>query len=359
MNIIAYFYWDPPRELFRIPFLDHPVYFYGAWFVLGFMVSYFIVIRLFTQKLQHDQPLTEQDIASWPTLLKGLQNETSIKFDPKLRQEINSLELGQEISASRKGAVLNALKAHPRALLEKKLPGAFVSCREWASFLTDRLTWFVILGTLIGARLGHVFFYEWPLYQDQPLEIFKIWKGGLASHGGVLGVMAGLWLYRQSIAAQFPTLTLIALFDLLVIPSGLVATCIRIGNFFNQEILGPETSMPWGVIFGHPMEGGAAVPRHATQLYEAIAYFAIFCLLGYLWKKRPALWPAGFLSGTFFILLFTARFLLEFVKESQQSLMIDESLLQTGQLLSVPFILLGFALYRYGPKLHRRALQRV
>jgi len=282
-SLLAYFYWDPPREIFRIPFIDHPVVFYGAWFVLGFMVSYFIVVRLLTQKLQQD------------------------RFDS----------------------------------LEK--------CRDSAALLTDRLTWFVILGTLIGARLGHVFFYEWPLYQDQPLEIFKIWKGGLASHGGVLGVMAALCLFRRSIKKQFPTLTFIAILDLLVIPSGLVGCCIRIGNFFNQEILGPETSLPWGVIFGHPMEGGPVVPRHPTQLYEAIAYFAIFCLLTSLWRRRPALWPPGYLSGLFFILLFTTRFFLEFIKESQ-GYVIDESLLQTGQLLSLPFILLGFVLYRYGPK---------
>src|SRR5262249_40301077 len=131
MNILAYFYWDPPRELFRIPFLDHPIMIYGLCFVIGFLAGYLLLIQLFKQKLD----------------------------------------------------------------AELLLP----SNKERAQFLTDKLTWYVILGTLIGARLGHVLFYDWPLYQDRPLEVFKIWQGGLASHGGILGVIIGLFFYRKKI----------------------------------------------------------------------------------------------------------------------------------------------------------------
>lgn len=369
---LAHFYWDPPREVFRLPFLDHPVVFYGLWFVAGFIAGYFILVRLLTQKLKLDQSLSEQDIASWPSLIHALLHADNpvkkVKLDNKMRQELARLEPGQEIGPARKQDLLKALNAfmhdhkedhgapHDRAQMEQWLPGALITSREWATFLTDRLTWYVILGTLIGARLGHVFFYDWPFYQDRPLDIFKIWQGGLASHGGVLGVMAGLCLYRQSIAKQFPHLTMIALFDLLVIPSGIVAFCIRMGNFFNQEILGPPTTLPWAVVFGHPFEGGAPIPRHPTQLYEALAYLAIFSLLYFLWYRRPALWRPGFLSGIFFILLFSSRFFLEFIKETQ-SYVIDESYLQMGQILSLPFIALGFALYYFGPKIHQRFLK--
>lgn len=285
MDFLAWFYWDPPREIFRIPFLNHPVVFYGVWFVAGFIAGYFITIRLFQQQLANTK-----------------------------------------------------------------------NAKEAAFYLTERLTWYVILGTIIGARLGHVFFYDWPIYQDHPLDIFKVWQGGLASHGGIVGVMVGVWLYRRSIAAQFPQLTYITLFDILVIPSGLVACCIRMGNFFNQEILGPVTNVPWAVIFGHPIDGTPGVPRHPVQLYEAIAYFAIFCLMITLWKKRPGQWRPGFMSGLFFILLFAARFALEFIKEPQ-SLVMDESFVQMGQLLSIPFILLGFVLFRYGSNINKLTLK--
>ncbi|MCE5317816.1 MAG: prolipoprotein diacylglyceryl transferase [Parachlamydia sp.] len=370
-QFLAFFYWDPPREVFRLPILDHPVVFYGLWFVAGFIAGYFILVRLFAQKLKLDQYLVEQDIASWPSLIHALQHADNpikqIKLDSSLRQELARLEPGQEVTPTRKQTLLKALNTfmhdhkgdhgapHDRGQMEQWLSEALVTSREWAIFLTDKLTWYVILGTLIGARLGHVFFYDWPFYQDRPLDIFKIWQGGLASHGGVLGVMIGGLLYRQSIAWQFPSLTLVALTDICVIPSGIVAFCIRMGNFFNQEILGPPTTVPWAVVFGHPLEGGAPVPRHPTQLYEALAYLAIFSLLYFLWTRRPALWRPGFLSGLFFILLFSSRFLLEFIKETQ-SHVIDESYLQMGQLLSLPFIALGFALYYFGPRLHQRFL---
>lgn len=220
---------------------------------------------------------------------------------------------------------------------------------ESAYFLTDRLTWYIVLGTVIGARLGHVFFYDWDFYRNDPVEIFKIWKGGLASHGGVLGVIVGLLLFRKSIADRFPKLTLITLFDLLVIPSGLVGCCIRIGNFFNQEIVGPATDLPWAVLFAHPMEGVAPLPRHPTQLYEAFAYLGIFLFLGFLWKKHKGQLRPGYLSGLFFILLFSARFLIEFIKLPQSSIM-DESFIQMGQLLSLPFIGFGLILFFFGKK---------
>jgi prolipoprotein diacylglyceryl transferase len=207
--------------------------------------------------------------------------------------------------------------------------------------LTDRLTWSVIIGTIVGARLGHVFFYDWPRYQEHPLEIFKIWEGGLASHGGAVGVMIATYLYLKSIRPRFPEFNYVMLLDFLAVPTAFVATCIRIGNFFNQEIYGPPTDLPWAVVFGHPYDGAAAVPRHPTQIYEALVYFITFVILYTLWYRRSDKLKDGTLIGLFLVLVFGSRFFLEFLKPAQ-SLIINETFLLAGQYLSIPFVLLGF-----------------
>lgn len=211
---------------------------------------------------------------------------------------------------------------------------------DTALYLVDRLTWFVVAGTIIGARLGHVFFYDWPRYQHHLIDILKVWEGGLASHGGAIGVLLAVFLYQRMIRKKFPEFTYIALLDMLVVPTAFVACCIRIGNFFNQEILGTPTTLPWAVVFGNPADGSSIEPRHPVQLYEAGAYLFTFFLLGYLWRYKGEKLRPGVLSGLFFILIFFSRFFIEFFKTSQ-SQMIDESFLTTGQYLSIPCVLFG------------------
>jgi prolipoprotein diacylglyceryl transferase len=206
--------------------------------------------------------------------------------------------------------------------------------------LTDRLTWFVVLGIVIGARLGHVFFYDWPYYQRHPLDILKVWEGGLASHGGVLGIMLAILLYCKSIKAKYPSLTFWTITDLVAVPSALAGAFIRLGNFFNQEILGTPSNAPWAIIFGHPADYSEAIPRHPVQLYEAFAYLVIFLTIFSIWKWTSARRYPGFITGIFFIILFSARIILEFFKTSQSHMM-SESVFQTGQLLSIPFIIIG------------------
>lgn len=206
--------------------------------------------------------------------------------------------------------------------------------------LIDKLLWYILGGTIIGARLGHVLFYEPYLYLSHPLEIFKIWEGGLASHGGGIGVLVGVALFRYSIKKTKPNLTFLTITDLLTVPTALVFAFIRIGNFFNQEILGNPTALPWGITFGNPFDGSIVVPRHPTQLYEAIAYLATFVLLFFLKDKK---WSSGTLTGLFLIMVSTSRFLLEFTKTDQGGV-IETSLLQTGQILTLPFLFLGILL---------------
>ncbi len=194
---------------------------------------------------------------------------------------------------------------------------------------------YMFLGTIVGARLGHVLFYEPQYYLTNPLEILKVWEGGLASHGGAVGILVALWLYaRRSGAPSY-----LWLLDRVAIPTALGGFFIRTGNFFNSEIVGTPTSGWWAVVF----ERFDAVPRHPVQLYEALAYLIVFVALVavYRWSE----YREGFLLGLFFVLVFAARFGLEFVKMPQAAY--EAGLAVTvGQMLSVPFILVGLALMR-------------
>jgi len=213
--------------------------------------------------------------------------------------------------------------------------------------MADQLTWFILTGTIVGARLGHVLFYDLERYSSHPLEIFMLRKGGLASHGGTIGVLLSLALFLYWNKKRYPALTFITLIDLLTIPTAIVAFFIRLGNFVNQEILGTPSSLPFAIIFGSPAGGLQPVARHPVQLYEAFAYLATFCVLYFLWKTRQL--RTGQLSGLFFIFIFGSRFVLEFFKEHQLAI-IDQSFLQMGQYLSIPFILLGIWLLFFNTK---------
>lgn len=252
-------YWNPDPDLFVIPYFNHPIKWYGLFFVIGFLFGYKYV---------------QKDLKSYTD-------------DPKA--------------------------------------------------MIDKLIWYILAGTILGARLGHILFYEPISYLKNPLEIFMIWKGGLASHGGTVGVFIALALFVYFNKKEYPKLTFIRLLDIIAVPTALVAFFIRLGNFFNQEIIGTETNLPWGVIFGNPFDGSAIVPRHPTQLYEGLCYLAIFFFL--LWYKRQNPAP-GKIIGWFFVLVFTSRFFLEYTKEVQPS-PYNLEYLQVGQWLSIPIIALG------------------
>jgi len=197
----------------------------------------------------------------------------------------------------------------------------------------DTLLWYLILGTVIGARLGHCFFYEPEYYLANPLEILKIWEGGLASHGGTVGVFAALWLYSR----KHPQEPFGWLADRLTVPTALTAAFIRLGNLFNSEIYGKITTVPWAFIF----ELRDPHPRHPTQLYEATAYFLLFLLLLYLYRWRLSFWQKTYRPlGFFMVWVFGWRVVIEFVKEVQAPF--EEALpLNMGQLLSLPMIAIG------------------
>lgn len=196
----------------------------------------------------------------------------------------------------------------------------------------ENLTIVMILATIIGARLGHCFFYEPAYYLANPLEIFAVWKGGLASHGAAIGILLGLWLY--TLAKK--DVNYLWLLDRIVVPVALAGCFIRLGNFFNSEILGNPSNVPWAIVFARVDD----IPRHPVQLYESISYLIIFFILFFTYKNKKAKTPRGLLFGMFLVFIFTARFLLEFFKAEQTYL--EASLtLNMGQILSIPFIIAG------------------
>lgn len=200
---------------------------------------------------------------------------------------------------------------------------------RWLGIL---LLW-VVAGTVIGARLGHVFFYEWNYYSAHPDKIIAIWEGGLASHGGTIGIIIAVILFSIITTRRSPLWT----FDRLCIPIALVGALIRFGNLMNSEIYGHVTDMPWGFIF---VRDGQTLPCHPTQIYESLAYLALFGLLMWMYWKKNAECRPGLLLGVFFTILFTARFFIEFVKNDQVGFEADMTL-NMGQLLSIPFIIAG------------------
>jgi prolipoprotein diacylglyceryl transferase len=209
----------------------------------------------------------------------------------------------------------------------------------------DSLMIYIMLGTVIGARLGHCLFYAPEYYLLHPIEILQVWKGGLASHGGALGILTAIWLYIRKNKGKKLQYSFLWIVDRAVIVVALGGLFIRTGNFFNSEIIGLPTNVPWAIIFALHDN----LPRHPAQLYEALAYFSIFLVLLSIYLKSKSLPKDGFLFGIFLVLVFSARFFIEFFKEVQSNF--EHSLpIDMGQILSIPFILLGIFMIIYSQK---------
>lgn len=200
----------------------------------------------------------------------------------------------------------------------------------------------VFLGALIGARLGHVFFYDWADYRKAPLEIIKVWKGGLASHGGAIGIIIALWFFSKFVSKK----SILWILDKVVVPTALAGCFIRLGNLMNSEIVGNPSDVPWAFIFTRLAEDPRVLnpltPRHPVQLYEAFSYLISFFVLYYIYWKTNKRHQQGFIFGLFLILIFGFRIIWEYFKESQGG--IEENfnyIMSTGQLLSVPFVIIG------------------
>lgn len=216
----------------------------------------------------------------------------------------------------------------------------------------NQLVFYVLIATIVGARLGHCLFYEPSYYLANPVEILKTWEGGLASHGGVIGIMIAIWIYSKKVSHQ----SMLWTFDRLCVPVGLVAAMIRLGNLMNHEIYGHATDLPWGFRFIeniHQWQAGAepifSAPSHPTQLYEAAIYLLVFAVCMWLYWKRDAQKREGLIFGVAMVMIFVGRFLVEFVKNDQVGF--EEGMtLNMGQWLSIPFVIIGIASIVYSFK---------
>ncbi len=210
----------------------------------------------------------------------------------------------------------------------------------------DVITIYVLIGTIVGARLGHMLFYDFEALMADPIVVFKIWQGGLASHGATIGILLACWLFARN--NKFDYLWVL---DRIVIVVALGGACIRTGNLMNSEIVGKPTSVPWAFIFPRDVEHliqGVAVPRHPTQIYEALFCLFLLVLLYTMWNRTKERTPRGQLFGIFVVLLFTQRFLGEYLKENQVAFE-NGHLFNQGQLLSIPMIVIGiWVLWRAG-----------
>ncbi|MDX1671603.1 MAG: prolipoprotein diacylglyceryl transferase [Balneolaceae bacterium] len=196
----------------------------------------------------------------------------------------------------------------------------------------ERLLLYVLIATVVGARLGHVIFYDLGYYLRHPAEILAVWHGGLASHGAAVGILYAMYLFVK----QYRNMTYLWLADRVVTVVALAGAFIRTGNFFNSEIIGRATDLPWAVVFAKV----DMIPRHPTMLYEALLSLGVFILLWVVYRRYNNHPPEGSLFGLFLSLLFGGRLLLEFSKVPQAGFAADW-ILNMGQLLSIPLIAIG------------------
>jgi len=212
----------------------------------------------------------------------------------------------------------------------------------------DKLFLYTVIGAILGARLGHCFFYEWQLlptpvtflgitfeygnhYLSHPWELLYIWRGGLASHGGAIGILIAMYFFNKNVSKK----GYVWIFDRLVIGVAICGACIRLGNLMNSEIYGGPTSLPWGFIF---VRAGETQPMHPTQIYEILYCLITFVILWWMYWKKEAYKKNGLIFGIFLIGIFGTRFMLEFMKNNQE--VFESNLpLNMGQILSLPFII--------------------
>jgi len=224
--------------------------------------------------------------------------------------------------------------------------------------LLDPLLYTLLIATIVGSRLGHCIFYD-PAYYFGTWrgfgEVFMPWKGGLASHGGAIGLLLGMWWFTAHYGKK-NHFDYIWLLDHLVIAVAFTGALIRLGNFFNSEIYGPATNLPWGVVFELR---GETEPRHPTQLYESLTYLVLGCVLLWLYRHKLDKLHRGFFLGTFLVVCFGMRFIIEYVKEAKIFFNLGFTTINIGQLLSIPFILFGIAMLIYAAKARKPASAEV
>lgn len=346
MIMLSWIYWDPKPELFILPIVHWPILWYGVIFAAGFAIGFPIYVGVLTRYfLNHPSYLQSDIINPDPFQQKSKKGIAEALNEQIFREESfeASVQLESFVAKSR---CLHPKRALARLVLDERLGSSVLGLKRKAVMMTDRLTIYMIVATIVGSRLGHFLFYEQPeSYLSDPLVIFRIWEGGLASHGGAIAIILAMFLFSYRIRNMAEGLNWVRLLDFVAVPTAIVGSFIRLGNFFNQEILGVPTNLPWAVVFGHPADHSLPIPRHPVQIYESLFYLAVFVLLWRLSYRPSFLLARGKLIGLFLILVFGFRFLIEFLKVEQSNLLSMASSLTMGQYLSLPAIAAGFLFY--------------
>jgi len=213
--------------------------------------------------------------------------------------------------------------------------------------ILDTLLIYIMVGAVVGARLMHCLAYEPEFYLSHPVEILKVWKGGLASHGGLIGVLIALYIFAKKYHEHY-----LWLLSRVAMPGALTAAFVRFGNLFNSEILGLPTDKPWAIIFARI----DMLPRHPVQLYEAFAYLTLLGILLMVYRRVSFTVSTKILPPLFLTYMFTVRFFLEYTKTKQADYTWDLPL-TTGQALSFPFILIGVVWFIIAIKQVRRRVK--
>ncbi len=346
--LFSYIYWNPRKEIFTIPFFNIPILWYSLFFALGFAIGYFIFAFLLRRFFYFYPSFIESEILSGEKLFDYLKKSQESLFLPLK----SKLSLEKKFSLKYKKQLLvflnELVKKNGRKFVEEKLDGYVLSLKKRSFYITDHILTPMILATIIGARLGHFLFYEKPsTYLKDPLSILKVWEGGLASHGAAIAIIVVIYFLGNWIKKIYKNLNWIKLLDFICVPTALAGFFIRIGNFFNQEILGKPTFFFTAVVFGNPLDHSAPTPRHPVQIYEALFYLCTFFLLFYFSLKKNFLLEKGRILGLFLIFVFFFRFIAEFFKEHQSYFLATNTFWNMGHLLSIPMIFLGFIFLFY------------
>lgn len=341
---VSWIYWDPKPEIFILPFVNWPILWYGVLFSAGFAIGFPVFVGVLTRFFLNRPGYHPSDILTPRepnhTAFAEELNEKIYRGEAEGKAEVNDRELVA------KSGCLHPERALARLAWDHKLGKKVFGLKKKAASITDRLTVYMVIATVVGARLGHFLFYERPVdYLSDPLELFRVWEGGLASHGAAIAIIIAMFLFSFRIRSKADGLDWLRLLDFVAVPTALAACFIRIGNFFNQEILGTPSNLPWAVVFGHPADHSIPVARHPVQIYEALFYLAVFFLIWRLTYRPAFLLAKGKLVGLFLILVFSFRFLIEYLKTEQSNIVSLASQFTMGQYLSLPAIAAGLIFY--------------
>ncbi len=317
---------------FVIPIIEHPIAWYGCIFSFSFYIGYIIFIWIYTRHTLPNITIPEEykNTKVPPSFILNKRNQKLYTFFQKRTTDKACLErLGLKL------------------FLEETFPKKIPSMQSIATKFAESALLYIISATIIGARLGHILFYENIMtFINSPSLILKTWEGGLASHGGILAILLAAYIFTKI----KKTISFLTFMDLISIPTMFVCAWIRIGNLVNQEILGNVTSVPWAIIFMNPAGQERVYPRHPMQLYEFILYMGVSALLFILWNKNTYKKMTGLYTGLALTISFSIRFFLEFLK-TPQSIYDYTGTIQIGQLLSIPMILCGLYLIRESLKI--------